>query len=107
MGDSGRQLFQAVSDKNMKVINIVLQQKPLSAELFQHVNNSQHNALMMAVQLSPEVDAATFTAVVLSVKSPAVPLDVVNKFGQTALMLAAKKGSPSFHNGMRAMFTLP
>ena len=95
MGDQGRQLLQAVSDKNMKVINIILQQKPLSAEIFKHTNNSQHNALMMAVQLSPEQDAATFTAVVLSVKSPSCPLDALNKFGQSALMLAAKRGKCS------------
>ena len=88
----GRQFFQAVSDKNMKVMNILLQKKPIPSDIFLYINNSQQNALMTAVQLSPEQDAVTFTAVVLSIKSPACPLDAVNKFGQTALMLVAKKG---------------
>jgi ankyrin repeat protein len=92
MGDAGRQMFQAISDKNMKVINIVLGNKPYPKEMWLHVNNSQQNSLMMAVQLAPEQDAATFTAVILSVQEPRTPLDAVNKFGQTALMMAAKKG---------------
>lgn len=92
MGDAGRQIFQAISDKNMKVINIVLGNKPLPNEMWLHVNNSQQNALMTAVQLVPEADALTFTAVILSVQEPKTPLDAVNKFSQTALMMCAKKG---------------
>lgn len=85
-------MFQAISDKNMRVINIILGDKPLPNEMWLHVNNSQQNALMMAVQLAPEADAATFTAVILSVQEPKVLLNEVNKFGQSAMMMAAKKG---------------
>ena len=98
MGDAGRQLFQAVSDKDIKVIDIVLRQQPLPPELFEHKNNSGHNSLMMAVQLVPEEDAVTFTAFILSVKEPTVPIDATNKFGQTALMLTAKRGKSNLNH---------
>ena len=92
MNDLSRQLFQAVSDKNMKVIGIILATKPLPTDLFSYSNNSGMNTLMMAVQLVPEEDAHKFTALLLGLKESPVPIDVVNKVGQTALMIAAKKG---------------
>ena len=92
MNDLSRQLFQAVSDKNMKVISIILSTKPPPLDLFVHSNNSGMNTLMMAVQLIPEEDAHKFTMLLLALKDSPVPIDAVNKLGQTALMIAAKRG---------------
>ncbi len=87
--DKPRQLFQSISDKDMKVAKLVVNSHPNPQEIVNYENKSGFTTLMMAVQLLPEDDAVLYTEFVLKCK----PLiDKVNKLGQTALMLATKKG---------------
>lgn len=90
--DKPRRLFQAVSDKDMKIAKIIIDSCNSPADIMNHKNNSQFTTLMQAVQLIPEDIAFQFTKLLVSKNAK---IDLQNKFGQTALILAAAKGYSS------------
>lgn len=87
--DVPRKIHQAVSDKDMKVVKLLLEKAKNPSELLNYENKSGFTVLMMAVQLLPEDDAHLFTNYILERKP--LNIDKINKMGQTALMLCAKK----------------
>ena len=87
--DKPQRLFQAVSDKDMKIAKIVIDSCHAPVDIMNHKNNSQFTTLMIAAQLIPEDISMQFTKLLVSHKAK---IDLQNKFGQTALMLASSKG---------------
>lgn len=91
MADSlppGRQLSQACSDFDLRVVKMMLSKK-IDKETLDFQNNGGATPLMIAIGKPKENDAMALVSLLM----PAGPsLDVVNKQELTALMLAAKKG---------------
>ena len=87
--DKAKKVFQAVSDKSFKVASVIMNSHKNPPIIVNHQNNSGFSTLMQAAQLVPEEDAVKFITLLLGKKAK---INVQNKFGQTALMLAAKKG---------------